>query len=196
MMFEGEIRQIPLQIENNTIIGYCSIGPMEIMHRCVFDTGAQITVIPQQFWKQQYLRQDLEKPEYRKVNLRSAYGQVCRARRVPIRIWIMGGGELGQTSVAENEELATAQAIDFGICDADLLFDEDAAYAAEVSRRDLELKRKSGMGIVEGTIDNPPLSTFEPLNLIYIGLGGGTFRNGGLCINWAKQEAVLVEHVS
>ena len=195
MMFDGQIRQIPLQIENNAIIGYCAIGPAETMHRCIFDTGAQITVIPQRFWKQQFRRQDLEKPEYQRVNLRSAYGQTCRARRVPIRIWIMGGGDQDPTRSVENENLDIAQIIDFGICEADLLFDEDAAYAAEVSRRDQELKKLSGAEEIGGATGHQPPFVFEPLNLIYIGLGGGTFRNGGLCINWTKPDAMLIEQV-
>lgn len=185
-MFDGSIRQIPLQIDDNSIIGFCAIGPDETMHPCVFDTGAEYTIVPQQFWGRQFTRKELDRPEYLRVKLRTSYGHVCRARRIPVRIQILG---IGGKTVDPSQNL-----IDFGTCEVNFVFDEDNAdsIAAQYQVDLLEWRAAVKAG---AKAPEPRKPTFEPLSMVYIGLGGGTFRNGGLCINWAKPEAVLVEQL-
>ncbi len=195
MMFKGKTRQIPLQVTNTSITGFCFIGPAATMHPCIFDTGAEFTVIPQRFWMEQFRREEIEKPEYQKVNLRKGYGHTCRARRFPLRIWIMGAADPNRLLGAESGDHATENIIDFGVCEADLAFDEDAAYPSAVEQRANLLKSESDPGKAPGAALKTPAITIQPLKVIYIGLGGGTFRNGGLCINWTIPEAVLVEQI-
>ena len=172
-MFDGPVRQLPLIIQGHSIMGYCLIGPDEFMYECIFDTGAAYSAIPQKVWKHDFRREDIDKPEYKSVNRVSVFGHSCPAKRVPVQISIMGDVDptrlLGVGSIEYTED----NLIDFGECYVDFLFDEDAQVLAPVSSKQSQ----------------------ERLKYVYIGLGGGTFRNGGLCINWTKPEAVLVEQM-
>ena len=192
-MFEGQTRMVSLTIEGNSITGYCILGPAGSMHECLFDTGAQFTAVPQSVWSQQFSRQDIDIPAYQNVNRRSVFGHICRAKRVPLQVAIMGNSDPDQLIGAGSDEYADDLLMDFGECLVDFLFDQDAASTAAALERDRLLKEQA-----QSPPDTPakaPAKTLEPLKYVYIGLGGGTFRNGGLCINWVKPEAVLVEQL-
>ena len=169
-MFDGPIRQLPLKIVGHSIRSFCQIGPEGTTCPCIFDTGAVYTAIPQKFWSDQFRREEIDRPEFKTVNRVSVFGQTCRAKRVPVQIVILG--ELDPQRLLEpgKEEYLNDNEINFGECLADFLFDEELPVFVP--------QRKS-----------------KRLRYVYIGLGGGTFRNGGLCINWVKPEAVLVEQL-
>lgn len=169
-MFDGPTRMVPLQIKDNTISGFCLIGPEQMMHKCVFDTGAQFTAIPQAMWTQQFDREKVDADHFRTITRRSVFGHTCRAKRIPLLVAVMGDIDPEKLTGDGSEDAAASIIVDFGVCQVDLLFDGDAA--------------KEGGA-----------SAFSSLKYVYIGLGGGTFKNGGLCINWAKPEAVLVEQL-
>ena len=169
-MFDGPIRQLPLKIVGHSIRSFCQIGPEGTTCPCIFDTGAVYTAIPQKFWSDQFLREEIDRPEFLSVNRVSVFGQVCPAKRVPVQIIILGELDPKRLLGPDKEEYLNDNEIDFGECLADFLFDEDVQVV-------------------------DPRGNRERLRYVYIGLGGGTFRNGGLCINWARPEAVLVEQI-
>ncbi len=150
------------------------ISPDRFIIGCIFDTGAAYSAIPQKLWKNVFTREDIDKPKYQSVNRVGVFGHSCPAKRVPVLISIMGD-EVDESRLlgSGSDEYLDDNLIDFGECYVDFLFDEDAQVLASVSSTKSQ----------------------ERLNYVYIGLGGGTFRNGGLCINWAKPEAVLVEQM-
>ena len=172
-MFDGQVRQLPLIIQGHSIMGYCLIGPDKFMCECIFDTGATYTAIPQKLWRDYFRREDIEKTVYQSVNRVSVFGHSCPAKRVPVQISIMGDVDPIRLLGAGSSQYTDDNTIDFGECFADFLFDEEVDVLAPVSS----------------------MKSQERLKYVYIGLGGGTFRNGGLCINWTKPEAVLVEQI-
>ncbi len=192
-MFEGKTRTVLLTVEGNSITGYCLLGPAGSMHECLFDTGAEFTAVPQSVWSQQFRRQDIDTPDYKNVNRVSVFGHICRAKRVPLQISIMGNTDPDRLVGAGSDEHTEDLIVDFGECLVDFLFDQDAAFTAGATERDRQLKEQSQSP--PDVSAKAPVRALEPLNYVYIGLGGGTFRNGGLCINWTKPEAVLVEQM-
>lgn len=183
-MFDGPTRHIPLLIDGNSITGFCLLGPDERMHPCVFDTGAEFSIVPQKFWSQQFDRHDVEQTIRQRINLRTGFGHVCPARKYPTQLMVTG--------IDKESQAPTTDVIDFGECEIRFAFDEDKADSV-AAQYQVDLMEWRAAVAAGSKISEPKQPAFETLNVVYIGLGGGTFRNGGLCINWAKPEAVLVE---
>ena len=130
-MFKGQTRQVPLKIEGHSITGFCAFGPAQSMHECIFDTGAEFSAIPQMIWSLQFDRKAIDIAAFETKHRRSVFGYKCRAKRVPLQVWIMGDADAGLLRGEGSEAHADDYVVDFGECWVDLLFDQDAADAAE-----------------------------------------------------------------
>jgi hypothetical protein len=124
-----------------------------------------MTTIPQDVWEP--FKEILDVEELPDAPLRGAGGPRLKAKRCEIRLGV--GGKI------DGEDY-----FDLGPCEVRLAFDKDAAEA--------DAKRPLQQG--ETKYDR-----VSQLPLVLLGLGGGTLRKGGLCINWSKvkPEAFLIE---
>ena len=171
-MFVEPLRKMALDFDADlsSIKCFCRIGNDPMRYPCVVDTGAAVTAVPQQFWSRQIQRSEIESSPGKKYG--GVFGAACRARLVSLRMEIV------------NYQHET---FELGACQVALLFDRDAFDTAQAVRRAAAL---SG---VEGQKPATPLP--RQLGHILLGLGGGVFKMGGLCINWSKPDVHLVDQL-
>ena len=179
-------KEVPLTFDasGKVISGLCLLGINEIEQRCIVDTGAYITSIPQAIWQDvlRLTRKQIE-PFMDKKGSRATFGAVCQRAKLPTYPLKVAG---------------PADTIDLGGCEVDFLFDLDAVEKDRSDRQKRlasfeELKRLAVLAR-EPLPEAPPESApMEPLKHVILGLGGGTFKKGGLCINWRDQRAFIVE---
>lgn len=148
---------------------------------CKVDTGAAFTAIPHSLWREAPWASEIDSERYPQKSVSGVYGVPIKARRVPVFVTVTGEDGSG--------------AEPFGPCDVDFLFDE-ALRESQIREHELarqaraELRQKE---IAEGRAPSPEIKPL-PAQHVLLGMGGGIYRLGGLCVDGTPglQHAVFV----
>lgn len=179
-MFLNPKQQIPLSLDGRAIRCRCLFqldrnGPaIELF--CKVDTGATYTAIPHSLWSEAPWAKDIDWNRYPKKTVGGVYGQPILARRVPVLITVIG--EDGSRSLP------------FGPCDVDFLFDETLRGIQirehEIARQTRERLRESQLA--SSLPVSPCLKQLDAQHVL-LGMGGGVYRLGGLCVDGTPGES-------
>ncbi len=178
-MFENPQLKIPLEFDGHAIRCRCLFrlernGPA-LGLLCKIDTGATYTAIPYSLWYDAPWASEIDSSRYLKKTAGGVYGQTITARRVPVYITVIGKSIRGEVAVRSSQ---------YGPCEADFLFDETHR---QIQIQEYEIARQAREKLRESQIAShlPVSDPLKPLpeQHVLLGMGGGIYRLGGLCVD-------------
>ncbi len=178
-MFVNPQLQIPLAFDGHAIRCNCLFrldrdGPaLDLL--CKIDTGATYTAIPNSLWYDAPWASEIDSSRYPEKTAGGVYGQPIRLRRVPVYITVIGKSIRGEVAVRSSP---------FGPCDVDFLFDETLRLT-KIREHEIARQARERLRLTQIASHLPVSPSLKPLpdQHVLLGMGGGVYRLGGLCVD-------------
>jgi hypothetical protein len=162
MVFTGQFRQIPCAVDQHNELAQlrcrCQFGPdFTRTHPCKVDTGASLTAIPKFIWSNDpaFRKKDIESLPKPDVPFQGVNGKPVDCRVGKADLLIMVPKSLTTDAPSSSGSLSK----EFDQIESEILHVGDCTV----------------LFLMDDTLKG---------KYILLGLGGGTLRKGGLCIDW------------